>query len=424
MGKLRFLVEAMFTCAKLLTGSLALWLIALAAPPGARSEDWPDRIRALAAAGKLADAMQVVEQWKAAEPGDFEARTWHARVEAWQGHMREAEQEFRLLLEDEPGEPDLLVGLAGVLNAQKQYAKALEALERACPQPAARPECGLARARTLALLGRGAAAREIYRALSQIDAVSAQSKRELDHLREAGRYRVRLGASADLSSFSGDGSAFSAAFSSRWNARWETEIELAQQRRFGKTASGGQARVTWRLGPHDALTLGGGSAGMQDIAPRAVASLGYDHGFAISRHGAVRAVEAIYDQRWTWYSGTRILSLSPAALVYLPRDWDWLLQTTATGLRSGAGAQSWKISAQTRLAFPLRGRFRASLMAATGAENFGSVEQLLFRSSTSAGAGLGVRLGPGRELRVAGRYQRIAGGRYLMSYEGGYALRF
>jgi tetratricopeptide (TPR) repeat protein len=136
MGKLRFLVEAMFTCAKLLTGSLALWLIALAAPPGARSEDWPDRIRALAAAGKLADAMQVVEQWKAAEPGDFEARTWHARVEAWQGHTREAEQEFRLLLEDEPGEPDLLIGLAGVLNAQKQYAKALQAgvgKLKACP---------------------------------------------------------------------------------------------------------------------------------------------------------------------------------------------------------------------------------------------------------------------------------------------------
>lgn len=139
--------------------------------------------------------MQVVGQWKAAEPGDFEARTWHARVEVWQGHTREAVQEFRLLLEDQSGEPDLLMGPAGVLNAQQPHAKALEALEHACPQPAARPECGLPRARTLALLGRGAAARQIYRALSQADAVSAQFRSS----RSAGAgLGVRLGPGIEL----------------------------------------------------------------------------------------------------------------------------------------------------------------------------------------------------------------------------------
>jgi hypothetical protein len=409
-----------FARAKRAVGYLALSLMAVVA----RAEDWPDRIRASAAAGKLADAMAVVDRWIAAQPGDFEARTWHARVEAWQGRTVEAEQEFRQLLKEEPGEPELLMGLAAVLNAEAQHGEALEALKRACPQPVARPECGLARAHTLALLGRGAEAREIYLALSQVEAVSAESRRGLDQLVEEGRYRVRIGAGADLSSFSSDGRVFSASFASRWNARWETEIELAQQRRFGKTATGGQIRVTWRLGPRDALTLGGGSAGVQDIVPRAVARLGYDHGLVISHSGPVRAVEAIYDQHWTWYPQARILSLSPSALVYLAGGFEWSMQTTATGLASGAAAQSWKTSVQTRLALPVCGRWRASLMAATGSENFGTMEQLLFRSGRSFGAGLGFRLGPGRELQVAGRYQSIAGGRHIESYEGGYVFRF
>src|SRR5207247_298890 len=112
----------------------------------------------------------------------------------------------------------------------------------------------------------------------------------------------------------------SASLASRWNTRLETEIDVTGQRRFGKSATGGQARLTWRLGPRDGITVGGGSYGAQDIAPRAVANLGYDHGFQVSRTAAVRAVEAIYDQRWTWYHGVRILSLAPGAVLYFPRD--------------------------------------------------------------------------------------------------------
>src|SRR5207245_11299580 len=108
--------------------------------PVARADEWPDRIRALAGSGKLADALKVTEEWMAGHPGDFEAATWHARVLGWQGRNREAEFEFRLLLKEEPDSIDVLAGLAAVLNMLGEHGQALEALDRACPEPAGMPE--------------------------------------------------------------------------------------------------------------------------------------------------------------------------------------------------------------------------------------------------------------------------------------------
>src|SRR5207244_3436930 len=89
---------------------LGLSLMILSAPV-ARADEWPDRIRALAGSGKLADALKATEEWMAGHPGDFEAATWHARVLGWQGRNREAEFEFRLLLKEEPDSIDVLAGL-------------------------------------------------------------------------------------------------------------------------------------------------------------------------------------------------------------------------------------------------------------------------------------------------------------------------
>jgi len=82
------------------------------------------------------------------------------------------------------------------------------------------------------------------------------------------------------------------------------------------------------------------------------------------------------------------------------------------------------VSGRARLAFPLGRRFRASVLAGTGSENFGTPEQVLFRSSLSGGGRLTILAGTGREFHLEVRRQSIAGGRSLTSCEGGYAFRF
>lgn len=368
--------------------------------------------------------MNTVELWVAAKPNDTEAMGWHARVLFWLGRWQESEREFRALLRGEPESTDLLTGLAAVLNARGDHDQALRELELACPQPAGRPECGLARARTLLQLGRATEASEIFRALLVVDAASEESQEALDKMREAGRYLIRIGGAANLSSYSGDGAAVAANFAARWNTSWETRVELAEYRRFGQAATGVHAGVTWRVNRRNAIWIGGGSAGTQDIVPVAQAAMGYNHGISIAERGPLRAVDMIYEQRCLWYRGFRIDTMSPAALVYLPRDWQVLLQTTVTGLSAGHNGVPWTVSGQTRLTVPLTNRLRGNVTVSNGAENFGTVDQILFRSSKSLGLGLAVRVAPGGELRAGSAYQRFGHGRTLLNFEAGYALRF
>jgi tetratricopeptide (TPR) repeat protein len=390
---------------------------------GCQSADLPDRIRSLARAGKLAEAMNTVELWVAAKPNDAEALEWHARVLFWVGRWQESEREFRALLRDQPESTDLRTGLAAVLNARGDHNQALRELEHACPQPAGPPECGLARARTLLQLGRTTAASEIFRALLVVDAASEESREALDKMREAGRYLVRVGGTANLSSYSGDGAGFTATFDARWNTSWETRVELAEYRRFGQAATGMQAGLTWRLNRRNAIWIGGGSAGVQDIVPVAQAGVGYNHGISIAERGPLRAMDMIYEQRCLWYRGFRIDTMSPAALVYLPKDWQILLQTTVTGLSAGHNGSPWTVSGQTRLTIPLTNRLRGNVTVSNGAENFGTVDQILFRSSKSVGMGLAVRVAPGGEFRAGSTYQRFGQGRSLLNFEAGYAFR-
>ena len=368
--------------------------------------------------------MHAVELWVAAKPNDAEAMEWHARVLFWLGRWQESEQEFRALLKDHPENTDLLTGLAAVLNARGDHDQALRELEHACPQPACQPECGLARARTLLQLGRTTEAGQIFHALLVVDAASEESREALAKIREAGRYLVRIGGTANLSSYSRDGAGFAATFAARWNTSWETRVELAEYRRFGQAATGVQAGVTWRLNRRNAFWIGGGSAGAQDIVPVAQAAIGYDHGIFIAERGPLRAMDMIYEQRRLWYRGFRIDTISPAALVYLPKDWQVLLQTTVTGVSSGYNAAPWTVSGQTRLTVPLTNRLRGNVTVSNGAENFGTVDQILFRSSKSVGLGLAVRVLPGSELRAGSAYQRFGPGRTLLNFEAGYAIRF
>ena len=386
-------------------------------------DDRPERIRALAGTGKLGEALELSEQWMAGKPGDIDAATWHARIVGWQGRTREAEYELRLLLKEDPGSPEILTALAGVLNARGSYEAALAALEQACPDPAAAPECGIARARTLSLLGRTIEARRMLQSLSHVGAVAADSRRELARLAEETRRTVRVAAGTEQSAHTSDGLRVSTALVERWTTSIETEVEATQYRRFGAVATGGQARLTWKFGARSSVTASAGGFGNQAIAPRLFTGIGFDHGSRISQEGPVRAVEAIFEQRWTWYRGTRLIAFAPGAMVYLPREWDLLLSTNTTELAMGRD-KSWKISGLARLSIPVARRLRANLLASTGSENFGTVEQLQFRASRSFGGGVSIRLRTGSEFRMALRRQSIASGLAVMSYEGGYAVRF
>ncbi len=390
---------------------------------GSEPGNWPAEIRTLVNTGKLDLALEKAEAWIGNYPDDLDARAWHARILSWQGRRGEAEVEYRAVLERNPLAPDVLIELSRLLNLLEKHEQALELLDRAASRNSERADYRLERARTLRMLGRQAEARTIYRAMLRDDVASAEASAALAESRAEDRHEFRLGGSADLLSYAQDGSSFTAALDNRWNARWRTSTALTRYSRFGISQTGGEASVTYLLSASDAITLGGGSAGNRGIAPRAQMQVGYDHGVRLSSNGFWRGLELTYDQRWFWYPGVKTMNVAPGVIVYLPRNCSLLVRSNMGRIDSG-DAREWHPSVQARLTVPVHGRYTAHVLFANGAENFGTVDQILFRASKVAGGGWNIRLASGQEFRVAVQYQRIAGGRSQMGFGGFYVIRF
>lgn len=224
--------------------------------------------------------------------------------------------------------------------------------------------------------------------------------------------------------FTADSVSVSQAAGYRWNERWDTELKLTQFMRFGQTVQGLDFALTFQPDKRTAITAAVGTAGKQDLAPRARVRFAVDRGFTVSRRGPVRAIEATYDQGSISYSSGRLLTFSPGMLVYLPKEWDCLFQLTSIRLHSPQDTVNWTLSGLARVSFPIVRRLRASILAGGGSENLGTVERLLFRSSSAAGAVITVKAGAGRQVRLGARYQRIEGGRSVVGYESAFAFRF
>ena len=407
-----------------LTSRLAvLILVACATAAAQPSTDWPARIKQLVDRGHVELALSVSEDWIKIYPRDLDARSWHARLLAWSRHWGEAELEYRSLLESAPEDSDLLLDLAHLFTWQKRYLEALGLAEHACTVVPKRGDCDLERARILRLMGRHSEARKEYQKLFDSAVAPEESKLALAELSEAARHKLQIGATADFLNYTDNAGSAGASLDSRWNERWSSLAAVAHHNRFGQAATLIEVAATYRLTSADAVTLGGGTAGDQGIVPRAQVQFEYGHGFRLRGERAVRGVEATWQQSWLWYRGARVLSLTPAATLYLPRECEWLLRLSITRLDLPGPRRSWMPSGLTRLTFPIHRTLTGHVQFSTGSENFGTLDQVLFHSTRTVGGGLRIRLTPRQEIITFLQYQSLAPGRSQTGLGIAYALR-
>jgi hypothetical protein len=138
----------------------------------------------------------------------------------------------------------------------------------------------------------------------------------------------------------------------------------------------------------------------------------------------IKALEASYQQRWLWYDGAHIMTLSFSQLYYLPREWTFSL--TLTGARSGfanAGIE-WVPSGSARIEFPLYRQLAASLAFANGAENFAQVDQIGHFSAHTFAGGLKYRLADRQDISGYVAVQNRTQGRTQNSFGMSYGFHF
>jgi hypothetical protein len=227
----------------------------------------------------------------------------------------------------------------------------------------------------------------------------------------------------DTFNYTGAAQTQSAVLNSRWNQRWSTAFITQIYQRFGQQAQKLSGSTVLRVSRGDWLGVGGAGANDNGIVSQAEASFEYGHGFRF-QNDFIRGLEASYQQRWLWYRGAHVLTLTAAQTYYLARDFYWTV--SATGARSGftnTGAE-WVPSGGTRLRIPLHQRLSGHLSFAVGSESYAQVDQIgRFAARTFAG-GLQLRFASNQDVSGYVAHQKRSQDRSETSYGLSYGIHF
>jgi tetratricopeptide (TPR) repeat protein len=390
----------------------------------AQEADWQSGVRSEVEHKNLERAAAMVDERLAANPGDVEARAWRARLLAWRGRWAEAESEYRRVLELAPADSEVMAGLADVLTWQGKLEEALRILDGARTILPLQPFVLDRRARLLERLGRRQEARAEYRAALRLDGNDREARTGLQSLSEERRHELRVGVDVDTFNYTDSAAAQSVILISRWNSNWTTTLSSTTYQRFGADAERLTARVSRRVGKNW-FTVGGGAGHDEGVIPRREFVLEYGRGIRVADHGLVRAVEVSFSPQWFWYRDSSAMTLTSAAIFYLPRDWMWSLTVVAARSSFPVVGAQWQPSGSTRLTFPLRSeRLRGNISFGVGAEDFAKVDQVGSFSARTFAGGLKYQINTRQDIGGYVAYQARSQQRPQTSVGFSYGIRF
>src|SRR4051812_17316465 len=386
-------------------------------------QDWQARLREQIKSHELNGAMATVDQRLLQDANDLEARGWRARLLAWSGAWPQAEVEYRRVLERAPADVDMLTGLSDVLLWQQKPGAALAELDRARRLSPSDPEVLVRRARVLAALGYTDDARAEYRGVLAFDASNQSARLGLSSLQGESRHELRTG--IDVDSFNYTDSAYAQGLSlrSRWSQRWSTIFASNFYQRFGEDATRFAGNVVFRATPRDWLNVGAAGGDDHNIIAKRELAYEYGHGFHL-HNNFIRGLELTHQQRWLWFEGARVLTLSTSQIVYLPKNWTWSIAITAARSTFQGLPSEWQPSGASRIGFPLYRHLNGNLSFAVGSENFALVDQTgRFAARTFAG-GLRYQFAENQDISGYVAAQDRSQSRSQNSIGLSYAVRF
>jgi tetratricopeptide (TPR) repeat protein len=386
--------------------------------------DWSSQVQVAVKAGDLDKALALAEARIAADPSDLEAHGWRARLLAWKNRHAEAIAEYRFVLAHKPDDVDMLLGLADVLHWDGKDSEALQILNQAQSLAPGQTRILVRRGRVLAALKRNAEARSDFRQALALNSDDQAARMGLDSLADESRHQLRIGTDVDTFNYIDTAATETMSLASRWNSSWATNFSFDVYQRFGQRAGKFTGMVTRNLPGSNWLTVGAAGGHDQGVIPKSEAMFGYGHGFRLD-NPFIRGIEASYDQHWYWYSTARIVTLGGTGLVYLPRNWTWLLSISAArSAFSALPGHDWQPNGRTALTFPLLRRLSGNLSFAVGSETFAEIDQTGRFAARTFGGGLRYALNDTQDITGYIAAQDRSQGRSETSGGLSYGFRF
>ena len=386
--------------------------------------DWQGQVRERVAQKELPAALGIAERRLADAPGDMEARGWRARLLNWLGRREESEKEYRIVLESAPNDTDILQGLADVLMAQQRYDEAMALVERARELLPRSAEVEVRRGRALRAMGRSEEARKAFREALALEPKNDEARAGLESVAEGPRHELRVGADFEKYNYTEHWRTATVSLRSEIASRWTSNFSSTFYHRAGQEATRFSGALTYRLSHRNAVSAGFAAARDQGVIPKGEAFFEYGHGMNFGKRFFVRGMELSYGQRWLWFDAARVVTFTPSAVVYLPRDWLWQVSVTLARSRFPGLPAGWRPAGMTRLTIPLHRRVDGNVFYAVGTEDFARTDQLGRFSARTYGGGLRIAVRQRQELTSYVAYQDRSQFRTQTSIGFSYAIRF
>ena len=391
---------------------------------GQEQADWQAQVRERVARREIPAALEIAEQRLAEAPRDMEARGWRARLLHWSGRREEAEKEYRIVLESAPNDTDILQGLADVLLAEQRYDEAMALVERARELQPRSAEVEVRRGRALRAMGRSEEARKAFREALALEPNNDEARAGVESVAEGPRHELRVGADFDRFNFTEHWRGVTLSLRSELARRWTSNFSSTFYHRAGQEATRFSGALTYRVSHRNAVSAGFAAARDQGVIPKGEAFFEYGHGMNFGKRFFVRGMELSYGQRWLWFDAARVVTFTPSAVVYLPRDWSWQVSVTLARSRFPGLPAGWRPAGMTRLTIPLHRRVDGNVFYAVGTEDFARTDQLGRFSARTYGGGLRIAVRQRQELTSYVAYQDRSQFRTQTSIGFSYAIRF
>ncbi len=390
--------------------------------------DWQAQVRKYAEQNDWTSAMRVVDQQFARAPQDVDVRAWRARILAWSGNFKEAEQEYLQIVRAVKTDPDNWLGLANVYLNEGKVPDALHVLDLAIQLDPSRSDLHMALGRALEAAGKRKQAQLEFEKAIRIDPRNEQARLAAVSVRGAPKNEFRIGQEGNAFNFLYPNYDEWASLRTDWSKHWSTTI-LGNFFQWGPAHAGKfGASVAGRLPKWGALTIGGDAGHDSGVIPRREMYFELDHGLKIGERGFIRGLDFTYNQHWYWYSTAKVLTLSASVLAYLPNDWTISVSGVAAQSNFPGLGMQWRPSEGARLGFPIAHKKEKQLSGnvffATGTEDFASVDQIGSFSSHTFGGGLRFSITERQDLSPYLAYQQRSQGRTDATFGLSYGLRF
>ncbi|MFQ5777999.1 MAG: tetratricopeptide repeat protein [Terriglobia bacterium] len=380
-----------------------------------------EQARAHVQAREYDAALKIFRRLAEANPRDYEARVWVARLLSWQGDYARSQELYQAVLRDDPGNLEAELGLADILGWQGRLQDARQRLATLQAQHPGNIEILLHQGTIARWQGRHREALAYYREVLRLEPANPEALEAIEALRAEPRYEIETGYFLEEFDFTGNTNGNFASVLYHDNHRTWLLGRVQYQNKFDQNNTRFTAGATYRF---FASTYVQGKFSWAPAGDTVIPNQDY----------TVEVTQGLAPG-WAVGGGYRFLNFRDAEVQVLTAlvNWDarpnlhlFVRYTPARTDFDRPSTHVWNQGGWAQLVWDAHRRFSPFVLFGVGSESFAGVsaDQLGRFAAQTYAVGAEARLTSSQGIRMNYHFQNRTGGKREQGFGLSYFFRF